>query len=48
MGDVYFRYRGNYTEYVLAKEEAIAKQWAAYEKQQKEIARNVSTTTLRS
>jgi ATPase subunit of ABC transporter with duplicated ATPase domains len=34
-------YTGNYSEYVAAKAEAVARQWAAYEKQQKEIARQV-------
>lgn len=34
-------YKGNYTEYVKAKEEKIGQQWAAWEKQQKEIARQV-------
>lgn len=34
-------YRGNYTEYVKAKEEKTGQQWAAWEKQQKEIARQV-------
>lgn len=32
-------YKGNYTEYVKAKEEKNGQQWAAWEKQQKEIAR---------
>ncbi|BDA42998.1 probable energy-dependent translational throttle protein EttA [Coccomyxa sp. Obi] len=32
-------YKGNYTQYVAAKAEKVALQWAAYEKQQKEIAR---------
>ena len=36
-------YKGNYTEYVKAKEEKIGQQWAAWEKQQKEIARQVKT-----
>ena len=35
-------YKGNYTEYVKTKEEKIGQQWAAWEKQQKEIARQVS------
>ena len=35
-------YKGNYTEYVKAKEEKIGHQWAAWEKQQREIARQVS------
>ena len=35
------RCRGNYSEYVASKAEAVARQWAAYEKQQKEIARQV-------
>ena len=34
-------FRGNYTAYVKAKDERIAQQWAAWEKQQKEIARLV-------
>ena len=34
-------YKGNYTQYVSAKAEKLAQQWAAYEKQQKEIARQV-------
>lgn len=34
-------YKGNYTQYVAAKAEKVALQWAAYEKQQKEIARQV-------
>ena len=33
--------QGNYTQYCAAKAERIAMQWAAYEKQQKEIARQV-------
>lgn len=32
---------GNYTEYVKQKEERSAQQWVAWEKQQKEIARQV-------
>lgn len=32
-------FKGNYTQFTLAKEEAVAQQWAAWEKQQKEIAR---------
>ncbi|KAL4439755.1 hypothetical protein ABPG75_002756 [Micractinium tetrahymenae] len=32
-------YKGNYTEYVKQKEERTALQWVAWEKQQKEIAR---------
>lgn len=32
-------YNGNYTAYLASKSERIAQQWAAYEKQQKEIAR---------
>ena len=39
-------YRGNYTEYVKTKEEKIGQQWAAWEKQQKEIARQVSDVWL--
>ena len=34
-------YKGNYTEYVKTKEEKIGQQWAAREKQQKEISRQV-------
>ena len=34
-------YKGNYTEFVKAKEEKIGQQWAAWEKQQKEMARQV-------
>lgn len=34
-------YKGNYTQYVAAKAEKVALQWAAFEKQQKEIARQV-------
>ena len=34
-------YKGNYTQYVNAKQEKMAQQWSAYEKQQKEIARQV-------
>jgi ATPase subunit of ABC transporter with duplicated ATPase domains len=34
-------YKGNYTQYVAAKAEKVAQHWAAYEKQQKEIARQV-------
>ena len=33
--------QGNYTQYCAAKAERIAMQWAAYEKHQKEIARQV-------
>eukprot|EP01026_Neomeris_dumetosa_P057442 TRINITY_DN528_c0_g2_i2.p1 TRINITY_DN528_c0_g2~~TRINITY_DN528_c0_g2_i2.p1 ORF type:complete len:439 (-),score=81.31 TRINITY_DN528_c0_g2_i2:305-1567(-) len=32
-------YQGNYTKYVLQKEERLAQQWAAWEAQQKEIKR---------
>ena len=32
---------GNYTEYVKQKEVATAQQWVAWEKQQKEISRQV-------
>lgn len=39
-------YKGNYTEYVKAKEEKIGQQWAAWEKQQKEIARQVGKPPL--
>ena len=34
-------YKGNYTEFVAAKKEAIAQQYIAFEKQQKEINRLV-------
>lgn len=34
-------YKGNYSEYVKQKEESVARQWVAWEKQQKEIARQV-------
>lgn len=34
-------YKGNYTQFVAAKAEKTAAQWAAWEKQQKEIARQV-------
>ena len=34
-------YKGNYTHFVAAKAEKTAAQWAAWEKQQKEIARQV-------
>ena len=34
-------YKGNYTAFTNAKTESVARQWAAYEKQQKEIARQV-------
>jgi ATPase subunit of ABC transporter with duplicated ATPase domains len=43
-GGVATTYNGNYTEYVASKAEKIAQQWAAYEKQQKEIARQVCST----
>ncbi len=36
-------YKGNYTQYCATKAERLAQQWAAYEKQQKEIARQVGT-----
>ena len=36
-------YPGNYTQFVALKEEKQAQQWVAYEKQQKEIARQVRT-----
>ena len=39
-------YKGNYTQYVSAKAEKLAQQWAAYEKQQKEIARQVGLDVL--
>jgi ATPase subunit of ABC transporter with duplicated ATPase domains len=35
-------FAGNYTRFTNAREEAVAQQWAAWEKQQKEIARQVS------
>lgn len=38
-------YKGNYTEYVKAKEERVGQQWAAWEKQQKEISRQVAAAT---
>ena len=41
-------FRGNYTAYMKAKDERIAQQWAAWEKQQKEIARLVRPRILRS
>ena len=41
-------FRGNYTAYMKAKDERIAQQWAAWEKQQKEIARLVSLPILRT
>ena len=34
-------YKGNYTQYVAQKEERTAQVWVAYEKQQREIARQV-------
>jgi ATPase subunit of ABC transporter with duplicated ATPase domains len=34
-------FAGNYTRFTNAREEAVAQQWAAWEKQQKEIARQV-------
>lgn len=33
-------FQGNYTQYVNAKSERVALQWSAWEKQQKEIAKN--------
>ena len=42
----YARWSGNYSEYVAAKAEAVARQWAAYEKQQKEIARQVRSSLM--
>jgi len=39
-------YKGNYTEYVKTKEAKIGQQWAAWEKQQKEIARQVGKELL--
>uniref|UniRef100_A0A7R9YWU0 ABC transporter domain-containing protein n=1 Tax=Chlamydomonas euryale TaxID=1486919 RepID=A0A7R9YWU0_9CHLO len=33
-------YKGNYTQYVAAKSEATALQWAAWEKQQKEVTKH--------
>ncbi len=41
-------YKGNYTQYVTAKQEKLAQQWAAYEKQQKEIARQVRLFWIQS
>lgn len=38
-------YKGNYTQFVAAKTEKTAAQWAAWEKQQKEIARQVRLHT---
>ena len=35
-------YPGNYTQFVAAKESRLASKWSAWEKQQKEIARQVS------
>lgn len=37
-------YKGNYTEFVKQKEERTAQQWAAWEKQQKEIDRQEEIT----
>lgn len=34
-------YKGNYTKYLAAKQERVAQQWSAWEKQQKEVARLV-------
>lgn len=34
-------YKGNYTQYIRQNEEQDAQQWAAWEKQQKEINRQV-------
>lgn len=34
---------GNYTQYVQQKRENVSQQWAAWEKQQKEILRQVDT-----
>ena len=41
--------QGNYTAFTRAKEENIAAAWAAWEKQQKEVARQVqkSSTAVR-
>ena len=39
-------YKGNYTQFVAAKTEKTAAQWAAWEKQQKEIARQVPLLLL--
>lgn len=39
-------YKGNYSEYVKQKDEAVARQWAAWEKQQKEIARQVGAASV--
>jgi ATPase subunit of ABC transporter with duplicated ATPase domains len=32
-------YKGNYTDFVRQKEEAIAQQWTAFEKWSKEVAK---------
>ena len=39
-------YKGNYTQYTRQKEEQMAQQWAAWEKQQKEVSRLVSRRVL--
>lgn len=41
-------YPGNYTQYVNAKDDKHAQQWVAYEKQQKEISRQVLGLTCPS
>ena len=38
-------YPGNYTQFVAAKESRLASQWSAWEKQQKEIQRQVCGMT---
>ena len=40
-------YKGNYTQYVKAKQERVNQQWSAWEKQQKEIARQVTTNSFK-
>jgi ATPase subunit of ABC transporter with duplicated ATPase domains len=39
-------FAGNYTRFTNAREEAVAQQWAAWEKQQKEIARQVTSVDV--
>ena len=41
-------FKGNYTEYVKAKEERVGQQWAAWEKQQREISRQVCDLCVNS
>lgn len=41
-------YPGNYTQFVAAKEDQLNAQWVAFEKQQKEIARQVRSSCLAS